>query len=60
MLTPSIRSPTTISRIPGGAVGGVPNKVGGGGGGDALSATLNCITEDFAFPAASYALTMTT
>ena len=58
MLTPSMRSPTTTSRIPGGAVGGDPNKVGGGG--DALSETVNCITEDFAFPAASYPLTMTT
>ena len=58
MLTPSMRSPTTTSRIPGGAVGGDPNKVGGGG--DALSETVNCIWEDFEFPAASYALTMTT
>src|SRR5436309_7624732 len=56
MLMPSMSRPTTISGIPGGVGGEGPDGVVGVG----FSATLNWITEDFAFPAVSYALTTTT
>src|SRR5881409_1122635 len=56
MLTASMTSPTMISGIPGGADGGEA----GGPAGVGFDATLNWITEDFAFPAASYARTTTT
>lgn len=51
-----MRRPTTISGIPGGVEGGGPAGVAGVG----FSTTLKWIGEDFAFPAASYALTTTT
>jgi len=56
MLTASMTSPTMISGIPGGADGGET----GGPAGVGSDATLNWITEDFTFPAASYARTATT
>ena len=56
MLRPSMRRPTMISGIPGGEGGEGPDGVVG----VELSATLNWIAEDFAFPAVSYARTTTT
>ena len=56
MLIPSMRRPTTISGIPGGVDSEGPTGVAG----VEFSATLNWITEDFAFPAVSYARTTTT
>src|SRR5712692_8564542 len=56
MLTASIVSPTMISGIPGGVDGGNP----GGPAGVGVDETLNWMTDDFTFPAASYARTATT
>src|SRR3989442_12952698 len=54
MLTASMTSPTMISGIPGGAEG-APDGLAGVG----FDTTLNWMTADFMFPAASYARTDT-
>src|SRR3989442_5210109 len=55
MLTASMTSPTMISGIPGGAEGAPVGLAGVG-----FDTTLNWMTADFIFPAASYARTDTT